>query len=268
MLPIHSQIKSRLATFRENGQIPNLLFYGPVGSGKTTLIRDFIADIYRHDRVLQGQCVKHVNCSVNLSNDAQFIREEIKFFAQQQIADIQAPFKIVVLENASDLSIETQSALRRCIEIYMAKTRFFIDTTTKNGIIKPILSRFCEIYVDTPIDLRTHKPINLHKQYMATEIRNQVSRLVNNRLHNLRQRLQKYLGEDKSYNVCDVAEELYDAGISASDVLSILETDVTNKYQNLVFSFYTLQTHIHDERLLMATLFRCVQTDTINILSD
>ena len=56
-------------------------------------------------------------------------------------------FKSIVLMNADELTIDAQSALRRCIELFSHNTRFFIIVENKYKLLNPILSRFCEIYV-------------------------------------------------------------------------------------------------------------------------
>ena len=48
-LDVHQDICRRLDTFRRTGRIPNIIFHGPSGSGKHTLVRRFVADIYGND---------------------------------------------------------------------------------------------------------------------------------------------------------------------------------------------------------------------------
>ena len=47
-LNIHQQIKDKLAIFLKNNNVPHLLFYGPPGAGKKTLVNDFIDQIYEN----------------------------------------------------------------------------------------------------------------------------------------------------------------------------------------------------------------------------
>jgi hypothetical protein len=54
------------------------------------------------------------------------------------------------LFNADRLTSDAQFALRRCIELYNHNTRYFIVTCDKYKLMKPILSRFCELYVPPP----------------------------------------------------------------------------------------------------------------------
>ena len=76
-------------------------------------------------------------------------------------------FKSIILENADSLTNDAfQSALRRCIELFSHSTRFFIIVEDKYKLLKPILSRFCEIFIQEPLidDKRT----NLH-QYIINK---------------------------------------------------------------------------------------------------
>ena len=160
MLLIHSSIKEKLEYFYSIRKIPNIIFHGPSGSGKRTIVNDFIHNIYENDREKIKSLVMYVNCAHG--KGIKFIREELKFFAKTHInsngGDI---FKSIVLLNADKLTMDAQSALRRCIELFSHNTRFFIIVEDKYKLLKPILSRFCEIYVSEPI--HNNNTINLYK---------------------------------------------------------------------------------------------------------
>ena len=49
-LQIHQNIKDKLGFFYESHKIPNLLFHGATGSGKRTIVNEFISKIYDGDR--------------------------------------------------------------------------------------------------------------------------------------------------------------------------------------------------------------------------
>jgi len=85
--------------------------------------------------------VMNVNCAHG--KGIKFIRDDLKFFARTNI-DLQDGniFKSIILLNADKLTIDAQSALRRCIELFSHSTRFFIVVDDKYKLLKPILSRF------------------------------------------------------------------------------------------------------------------------------
>ena len=74
-----------------------------------------------------------VNCAHG--KGIKFIREDLKLFAKTNIhLNNGILFKSIVLLNADFLTIDAQSALRRCIELFSHTTRFFIIIENKNNI--------------------------------------------------------------------------------------------------------------------------------------
>ena len=103
----------------------------------------FLKRIYK-ENVKMSENVMIVNCAHG--KGIRFIRDEIKFFAKTNLQP-GISFKCVVLLNADHLTIDAQSALRRCIEQYSHHTRFFIVVEHKHRLLPPIISRFCELYI-------------------------------------------------------------------------------------------------------------------------
>ena len=139
-------IQSKLAYFLTTKKIPNIIFHGEPKSGKRTLLNDFLHQIYEGSHQKMKTHIMTVECSHG--KGIKFIREDLKFFAKAHIqSNHGANFKSIVLLNADSLTIDAQSALRRCIELFSHNTRFFILVENKERLLNPILSRFCEIYV-------------------------------------------------------------------------------------------------------------------------
>ena len=173
-LPIHPTVLQRLSYFIQTHKIPHLLFHGNSGTGKRTIVNQFIREIYQNSQKQMESNVMYVNCAHE--KGIQFIRGEIKTFARinvQQYNPQPLPpqksqqhemFKIIVLQNADRLTIDAQSALRRSIEIYSHNTRFFIIVENIQKIMNPILSRFCEIYIPDRMDTEGNV-IPLHHFY-------------------------------------------------------------------------------------------------------
>ena len=163
-------IINKLDYFYKTNKIPHLIFHGESGSGKRYIVDEFIQKIYNQDRQKIKQNVMIVNCAHG--KGIKFIREELKFFAKTNIrSDSGASFKTIVLINADFLTIDAQSALRRCIELFSHTTRFFIIVENKHKLLNPILSRFCELYV--PEYIKNSKIENLHQHFIREHI-NQV----------------------------------------------------------------------------------------------
>lgn len=150
-------VMKQLNYFISIRKIPNLIFHGSSGTGKRTIVGNFINQIYEGDRARVKSNVMFVNCAHG--KGIKFIRDELKYFAKANMqCNNNNMFKSIVLMNADELTIDAQSALRRCIELFSHNTRFFIIVENKYKLLNPILSRFCEIYVpDKTMVTRSHQ---------------------------------------------------------------------------------------------------------------
>ena len=158
-LNIHENIHKKLEQYINSNKVPNILFYGENGSGKKSIVYSFINKIYNNDADLIKNNTVFANCSQG--KGIKFIREELKFFAKMIINNNNGTFfKSIILLNADKLTIDAQSALRRCIELFSHSTRFFLIIEDKYKLLKPILSRFSEIFIPTPII--KNKEVNLY----------------------------------------------------------------------------------------------------------
>jgi DNA polymerase III delta prime subunit len=254
MLDIHQSIKNKLNYFHEMHKIPNILFHGPTGSGKRTIVNDFIHKIYDNKREIIKSFVMYVNCSHG--KGIKFIREELKFFAKTHInSNGGNTFKSVVLLNADKLTLDAQSALRRCIELFSHNTRFFIIAEDKYNLMKPILSRFCEIYIPEPVI--DDKIINLY-QYNLNKIFN-LSDLKQQKIEWLKKELTKSV--NKKTNLEDLmllCTKLYEKAYSALDIINLLENTnflesilSTEKRYELLICFNRVRKEFRNEKLLI-----------------
>lgn len=141
----HSHAEQKLLSIIASGAVPNLLFYGKNGSGKRTVLNWFMMQLYETTAILD-RMVYYVDC--NLNNGIQYIRDEVHFIAKKNIdTESRTTFKTIIFLNADKLTVDSQSALRRCMEIHNTHTRFMFVTTRKSFITKPILSRMGQIHI-------------------------------------------------------------------------------------------------------------------------
>ena len=145
-LSTKTAIIDKLNSFIAQNKIPNIIFHGPSGSGKRTIVYNFVDAIYNNDKQIIKTYTMFADCAHG--KGIKFIRDELKFFAKTNI-NIQGSgyFKTIVLTNADKLTTDAQSALRRCIELFSHNTRFFIIVEHKYNLLKPILSRLCDIFI-------------------------------------------------------------------------------------------------------------------------
>ena len=134
-------IDSLLNTYRTSRNLPHLLFHGEVHSGKRKALQKFLNEIYTPEE--KQQYCMFIECS--MCKGIKMIRDDIKEFVKQQCIHPQL-FKSIILYDAENLTIDAQYSLRRCIEIYSNKNRFFIVTSYKDKLLNPICSRFVHVY--------------------------------------------------------------------------------------------------------------------------
>lgn len=259
MLSIHEDIHKKLAYFHDAKKVPNILFHGPCGSGKRTIVDTFVKRIYNDDKERVKNYVMNVNCAYG--KGIKFIRDELKFFAKTNIhcnnGDV---FKTIILMNADKLTMDAQSALRRCIELYNHSTRFFIIVEDKYKLLRPILSRFCEVYVCQP--LIEGEVVNLYQYNIKKAF--QLKSYDAPRSEWLKKELSA--GKDSVVDVIQQSLKIYDKGYSAINVLDIatkyptlLHTDQPEegKYE-LMLLFNKLKKDMKSEKLLIYYLLHYI----------
>lgn len=142
-------IQKKLDNFIINNRIPHIIFHGTHYVNKQEIVDKFIQKIYNNKELIKDN-VLMIDCAYG--RGIKFIREDLKFFAMANIhSKNNKLFKSIILNNADSLTVDAQSALRRCIELFSNTTRFFLIVENKYKLLNPILSRFCEIYIPETI---------------------------------------------------------------------------------------------------------------------
>ena len=128
ILPKH--LKKTFKEILKTGEIPNLLFTGTAGVGKTTVAKALCNEL--------GLDYLLVNGSEEGNIDT--LRNKIKHFAST--VSLQGGYKVVILDEADYLNPQsTQPALRGFIEEFSNNCRFIMTCNFKNRIIEPLHSR-------------------------------------------------------------------------------------------------------------------------------
>lgn len=261
-LSIHENINKKIDFLLKSGKVPNIIFHGPHGGGKRTIVNNFIEKIYETDRQLIKAYVMNVNCAHG--KGIKFIRDEIKFFAKTHINfRNKGKFKTIILTNADKLTIDAQSALRRCIELFSHSTRFFIIVENRNNLLKPILSRFCEFFI--PLPLLEGKHINLHEYLLNQSFTKHNKKNITRKVW-----LEKFLSnlEISDYlSLIEIVIDLYEKSYSGLDIMNYLENTSMNeeKKYHLLLIFHKVKRELRNEKLLMFFMLNFIlfRSDTI-----
>jgi DNA polymerase III delta prime subunit len=268
MLPIHQNIKDKLDYFHKNKKIPNIIFNGPSGSGKSKLVNDFITLIYDNNKEKIKDFVMYVNCAHG--KGIKFIREELKFFAKTHInSNGGDTFKSIILLNGDKLTMDAQSALRRCIELFSHNTRFFIIVEDKYKMLKPILSRFCEIYIPEPE--YNGKTINLYKYNLSQTFK--METIKKQRLDWLKTELDKTMNHKiTETSVLTFVTKLYEKAYNALDIIQLLEDGQlkipTDRQYELLIAFNKVRKEFRNEKLLMLFILNFTYLDSKMVLEN
>jgi replication factor C small subunit len=136
----NENVKLTISKYLEQNDIQNLIFYGPAGTGKTTLAK---------------LIVNNLNCDylyINASDERgiETIRDKVQGFAS--VASFK-PLKIVILDEADFLTIQAQASLRSVIETFSRSTRFILTCNFIERIIDPLQSR-CQVLKIVPPSMK------------------------------------------------------------------------------------------------------------------
>jgi replication factor C small subunit len=138
-------IGSLRSLLKNTSEMPHLMFSGSAGVGKTTaalcLAREILGDSWRE-----------YTLELNASDERgiNMVRERVKKFARFSGLDTNIPFKLVILDEADEMTSDAQTALRRIIEDTARHCRFIIIANNISKIIEPLQSR-CAVFKFTRI---------------------------------------------------------------------------------------------------------------------
>jgi replication factor C small subunit len=161
----NESIKDTIQTYLNLGDIQNFIFYGPAGTGKTTLAKIII---------------KNLDCDylyINASdeNGIDTIRDKVKGFAS---AASWKGIKVVILDEADFITIQGQAALRNIIEAFSRSTRFILTCNFIERIIDPLQSRCHTIKITPPTKMDVYNHLTwiladqLNLSYEQDDIKN------------------------------------------------------------------------------------------------
>ncbi len=173
----NESIKNTIKGYIDQNDIQNLLFYGPAGTGKTTLAK-LIA--------------KNIDCDllyINASDERgiETIRDKVSGFASTMSFK---SLKIVILDEADFLTIMAQASLRNVIETFSRSTRFILTCNYLERIIDPLQSRCQTLKIIPPdrLDIINHLMKVTNKENIKHSV-SDLETIVNNNYPDVRKML-------------------------------------------------------------------------------
>jgi len=172
ILPDH--LKEMFTEIVKTGEVPNLLFTGTAGLGKTTVARALCEELGL-DYIL-------INASEHGNIDT--LRGKIKQFASS--ISLSGGYKVVILDEADYLNAtSTQPALRGFMEEFSKNCRFILTCNFKNKIIEPLhsrcgviefntnkkdLARLCELFMNRALNILSAEAVKVDKPEVLAEL--------------------------------------------------------------------------------------------------
>ena len=122
-------LKAAFTNIVKDGKIPNMLFCGSAGTGKTTVAKAICNELDLDYIIING----------SMDANMELLRTKIKQFASTVSFGNQS--KVIILDEADYLNPQVQASLRGFIEEFSGNCRFILTCNFKNRIIEPLHSR-------------------------------------------------------------------------------------------------------------------------------
>lgn len=172
----HFEILKLLEVMSKNDNIPHIIFYGPEGSGKRTIINIFLEMLFdsgvhktkdttykvvgsgnKKNDVVVKQSDYHIVIEPQNNNfDRYLIHDIVKEYAKRRSLGIfktDRPYRVILINNIDNMSYYAQTSLRRTMEIYSDKCRFVMWCKSLSKVIAPLRNSRCiAIRIPAPTD--------------------------------------------------------------------------------------------------------------------
>lgn len=135
-------LKLKMQEWIDKAEIPHIAFFGPAGTGKTSAYNVLLNGLYETGEIDPADVI-----TLNMSDEGiDAVRLKIDAVARLQPF---GKYRIFILEEMEQMSHKAQGSLKRITEDYEENARFIITSNEPHKILKPIISRFQVINIES-----------------------------------------------------------------------------------------------------------------------
>jgi replication factor C subunit 2/4 len=141
---LNDVIKSKISAIIDMKIMPNMIIVGPPGTGKTSLVT-MMAKNMLGDKYSDG--ILSLNASDNRGLD--ILNNTIIYFCKKKLIDSDGnPIpKIIIMDEADNITTKAQNMISNMIEEYSKHTRFAFTCNESSKLIESIQSRCLVVYI-------------------------------------------------------------------------------------------------------------------------
>lgn len=145
-----SEVKKLITGIKKKKTVPNMIFHGGAGTGKTTLARALCNDMN----------IEVLELNASLDNSIDNVRKEVMNFSTT--VSLTSQQKVILLDESDNMSHQMQKALRGVIEKVSNNCRFIFTANFVERLLEPIQSRCTLVEFKIDGDKRVEKSVLNH----------------------------------------------------------------------------------------------------------
>jgi DNA polymerase III delta prime subunit len=215
------EIVDSFRRFIRDNHIPNMLFYGTQGTGKTLL-----AELFIHEYEKTYGRVTSLIVDASKKNKVDDMKGDIVDFMKSGAIG-ESKRKILILDEADEISFEGQAALRRPIETAMTNCSVIITCNYDNKIIMPLQSRCTGYYFGTIEESEIDRFI--YRIIKAEDI------LIGGDEKHIFEQIHKYGRGEIRYIINNFLEHARSKGVLDQSIIDLVYSE-NKSYASLLFS--------------------------------